>query len=110
MLSIATKARSEDAPAKPVPQNVGGIADTKDTGTIGGVVLFKGTKPESKPISDIAGNAFCQEHHKDKLPLRDTFVFGKNGANDTLQNVLVYVTKGLEGKEFPPLKTPVVLD
>src|SRR4051794_2777846 len=68
--------------------NVGGV-DAKGAGTITGVVRFKGTKPEPKPIPEIAGNAFCKEHHKDKLPVRDNFVFGKNGDDDTLVNVLV---------------------
>jgi hypothetical protein len=100
-----------DEPAKKVPQqNVGGLAEAKDAGTISGVVLFKGEKPEAKPIAEIAGNAFCKEHHKDKLPVRETFVFGKNGDKDTVQNVLVYVSKGLEGKEFESPKTPVLLD
>jgi plastocyanin len=92
------------------PQNVGGVPDAKGAGEINGIVLFKGEKPEAKPIQEIAGNAFCKEHHKDKLPLRDTFVFGKNGDNDTLQNVLVYVSKGLEDKEFDPPQAPAVLD
>jgi hypothetical protein len=103
-------ARAEEPPKAPPAQNVGGVEDTKDTGTIHGLVLFKGTKPELKPISDIAGNAFCHEQHKDKLPVRQTFLFGKNGDNDTLQNVLVYVSKGAEDKEFPIPKTPAVLD
>lgn len=91
-------------------QNVGGIADAKEAGTITGVVLFKGDKPEPKPISEISGNAFCKEHHKDKPPVKDTFVFGKNGDSDTLQNVLVYVSKGLEDKQFDAPRTPAVLD
>ena len=37
-------------------------------------------------------------------------MFGKNGSDDTLQNVLVYVSKGLEGKKFDAPKQPVVLD
>ena len=110
MLSLCLTARGEE-PVKKVPQqNVGGITDAKDAGTISGIVLFKGEKPESKPIAEVAGNAFCKEHHKDKLPVKETFVFGKNGDKDTVQNVLVYVSKGLEGKEFEPPKTPVLLD
>jgi hypothetical protein len=100
-----------EQPAPRVPQqNVGGLADAKDAGTISGVVLFKGEKPEPKPIAEVAGNAFCKEHHKDKLPVKETFVFGKNGDKDTVQNVLVYVSKGLEGKEFEPPKNQIVLD
>ena len=90
--------------------NIGGI-ESKDGGTITGVVHFKGTKPEAKPIAEVAGNGSCKEHYKDKpLPLHDSFVFGKNGNDDTLANVLVYVSKGLEGKTFDPPRRPAVLD
>ena len=92
------------------PQNVGGVPGAKDAGEIKGVVLFKGEKPEAKPISEVAGNSFCKEHHKDKPPVKDTFVFGKNGDNDTVANVLVYVSKGLEDKSFDAPKQPAVLD
>jgi hypothetical protein len=89
--------------------NLGGI-DAKGAGTVTGIVRFKGTKPEPKPIPEIAGNAFCKEHHKDKLPVRDDVVFGKNGGDDTLVNVLVYISKGLEGKTFEPPKEHAVID
>src|SRR3954453_9051724 len=92
------------------PLNVGGI-DAKDGGTIPGVVRFKGTKPQPKPIADIAGNAFCKSCYKaGEVPPQDNVAFGKNGDDDTLANVLVYVSKGLEGKTFEPPKEPVVLD
>lgn len=94
----------------PAAQSVGGI-DAKDAGTITGVVRFKGNKPEAKPISEIAGSGSCKECYKDKAPpVHDTFVFGKNGNDDTLANVMVYVSKGLEGKTFQPPKRPAVLD
>ena len=105
-------ARSEDVNAaekKRPPVNVGGV-DAKDGGTVTGIVKFNGAKPESKPIAEIAGNAFCKECYPDELPRHDEFVFGKNGADDTLQNVLVYVSKGLEGKRFDVPREPVVLD
>jgi hypothetical protein len=111
VMMTSSLAFSADAPApttKP-SQNVGGIADAKDAGTAKGVVFFTGEKPEIKPVTDIAGNAFCKSHH-DTAPMQDKFLFGKNGEKDTLQNVLVYVSKGLEGKEFEPKKTPVLLD
>src|SRR5688572_9367006 len=101
----ATQSTSDKLP----PANVGGI-DAKPGGTITGLVLFKGTKPKPKELTSIAGNAFCKQCYKDALPVQDTFVFGKNGDNDTLQNVLVYVSKGLEGKTFEPPKQPAILD
>ena len=110
VLFVSLVVRAEEPPKKVPQQSVGGITDAKDAGTISGVVLFKGDKPEAKPIAEISGNAFCKEHHKDAPPVRDNFVFGKNGDNDTLVNVLVYVSKGLEGQTFEPSKTPAVLD
>ena len=110
LVLVAAPARAAEPVKTTAVQNIGGIADAKDAGTITGIVLFKGDKPEARPIVDIAGNAYCQEQHKVKLPVRDTFVFGKNQGNDTLANVLVYVSAGLESKEFDPPKTPAVLD
>ncbi|HEV2293423.1 MAG TPA: carboxypeptidase regulatory-like domain-containing protein [Tepidisphaeraceae bacterium] len=112
VLLAALIARAEEPAREVPPQDIGGIADAKDAGAISGVVLFKGEKPEQKPIAEIAGNAFCKEHHKDKLPVKDTFLFGKNTEKnqETLQNVLVYVSKGLEGQEFEPPPRKVVLD
>ncbi len=112
MLFVSLSVRAEEPSRKVPQQNIGGVAEAKDAGTISGVVLFKGEKPEPKPITEINGNAFCKEHHKDKPPLRETFVFGKNEdkKSDTLQNVLVYVSKGLEDGQFEPTKTPALLD
>jgi len=95
---------------RPAPQNVGGI-DAKDSGTITGIIRFKGQKPEVKAITEMSGFPFCKQCYKDgELPLHEDFVFGKNGNDDTLANVLVYVSKGLEGKTFDPPKKSVVLD
>src|SRR4051812_4423602 len=66
------------AAAAAKPLNVGGI-DAKDGGTISGVVRFKGTKPQPKPITDIAGNAFCKSCYKEgELPVQDNVAFGNN--------------------------------
>ena len=71
---------------------------------------FTGDKPPVKPLKDITGNAYCNEHCKGQAPLEEKWVFGKNGGDDTFVNVLVYVAKGLEGKKFAPPKEPVILD
>jgi hypothetical protein len=80
------------------------------SGTITGIIRFQGKKPEAKTIDEIGGNAYCKQHYPDDLPLREDFVFGKNGNDDTLENVLVYVSKGLEQKKFDPPGALVVLD
>lgn len=109
--SLRPAAAAEEGPKALPPNNVGGIANASGSGTVTGVVRFKGTKPAPKPLTDIAGSAFCKNCYKDgELPKEDTYVFGKSGDDDTLQNVLVYVSKGLEGKPFDPPKEPVVLD
>src|SRR4051812_26738529 len=109
LLCATSLAFAED---KKIPsQSIGGITESKDGATISGVVLFKGDKPEPKPLTDIAGSAFCKEHHKDSLPVRETFSFGQTkDGKPTVRNVLVYVSKGLEGKEFDPPKNPAILD
>lgn len=89
--------------------NVGGV-DESGSGTVTGIVKFSGPKPDRKPLTNMAGNAYCNEHCKGVLPLEEKWVFGKNGDADTFGNVLVYVSKGLEGRKFAPPKEPAVLD
>lgn len=94
----------------PTTRSVGGV-DAADGAIVTGIVRFRGAVPAIKPIEEIAGNAFCKQCYKDgKLPMHDEIVLGKNGDDHTLQNVLVYVSKGLEGKEFDPPKDPVLID
>jgi plastocyanin len=80
------------------PTSVGGLDQAG--GTISGIVKFTGDRPPVKPIKDITGNAYCNEHCQGKAPLEEKWVV----------NVLVYVSKGLEGKKFSPPKEPVALD
>jgi plastocyanin len=102
--------KADASDKKRLPVNVGGVED-KNGATVTGVVRFKGPKPEPKPITELAGNSFCKSCYKPgELPQRETVVFGKNGDDDTLQNVLVYVSKGLEGKTFEPPREKAVLD
>ena len=92
---------------KKAPANVGGVDEPG--ATITGIVKFKGPQPVRKPLDNILGNAYCSEACKSKAPLDEKWVFGKNGDDDTFVNVLVYVSKGLQGKFAPP-KEPKVLD
>ena len=98
-----------NAEAKAAPLNVGGI-DSKNGATVTGIVKFSGDKPERNPIQQVTVTAFCAAQHKDALPLSEDCVCGRNGDDDTLQNVLVYVSKGLEGKKFDVPAEAVVLD
>jgi plastocyanin len=106
LVSAAPGAQEEK---KPRALNVGGV-EAAGAGTVAGVVKWKGEKPERKPMTNVLGHAFCKEACGGKAPLEEKWVFGKNGEEDTLRNVLVYVSKGLEGKTFEVPKEPVVLD
>jgi plastocyanin len=107
---VAAPALGEELKAdKKAGPSVGGVAGGAG-GVVKGVVAYTGKTPERKPITDLATNPFCKAAHEGPLPLRDTFIFGKNGEKTTLANALVYVSKGLEGKKFDAPKTPVVLD
>jgi len=79
-------------------------------GTILGVVKFTGEKPKPKIITEMLANAFCKDHCGGNPRESDRFVLGKNGTEDVVANVLVYVSKGLEGKQFEAPKQPVVVD
>lgn len=108
---VAIQCLADAKDEKRPTQSVGGVADAKDSGSIKGVVTFTGPKPEIKTITDIAGNGFCKNCYKEgELPKYDEFVIGNDGKQDTLANVLVYVSKGLEGKKFDVPKEPVLLD
>jgi plastocyanin len=108
-LLSAALAFSDEGPRKLPPQNIGGI-DAPSSATITGVIRFSGAKPEPKPIEEVLGNAYCKQHYPDGPPLREDLVFGKIGSDDTLENVLVYVSKGLEGMKLDPPTDHVVLD
>ena len=79
-------------------------------GTISGVVKFTGEKPPARVISEMFANSFCKEHSGGNPPASDRFVLGTNGTNVVVGNVLVYVSKGLEGKTFTAPKEPVIID
>jgi plastocyanin len=79
-------------------------------GNISGVVKFTGEKPTPKVLSEMLANSFCKDHCGAKPPESDRVVLGKNGSDDVVANVLVYVSKGLEGKKFEAPKQPVVID
>lgn len=73
--------------------------------TLKGSVRFQGKPGKSKMIR-MEADAACLGLHP-KGMASDQQVVNPDG---TLQNVLVYVASGLEGKTFPAPKTPAVLD
>ncbi len=108
------KTQDETAPAaaKPRPANVGGIEDPqKQGGIITGDVVFEGKLYPRRPIL-MGTDAFCQTAHPDTPLLDERWVFGKRFGDEkaALQNVFVFVSKGLENHEFELPTTPAVLD
>ena len=77
------------------PHHIGGV--DQPGGTIRGVIKFEGRKAKRKPIR-MSADAFCQQAHPDTPARNERYVFGDN---DTLVNVFVWVSKGLEGKSIP---------
>jgi plastocyanin len=91
-------------------QNSGAPGGGTGTATVTGVVKWKGPKPETQPLTQVLGHAFCKEACGGKAPPDERWVFGKNGDDETLRNVLVYVSGGLEGRTFEVPQEPMVLD
>ena len=69
-------------------------------GNVNGKINFKGTAPKPQKIK-MNADAKCVKLHNNKEVLSDAVIIN---ANSTLKNVFVYVSKGLEGKKFPPTK------
>jgi len=103
LLGVAADARGEEKHAGP-KLNVGGV-ETGKGGSIKGVVKFEGRQAARKAIR-MSADAFCDKAHAEPQ-LDEKYVWGENG---TLQNVFVYVSKGLEGKEVPASGRKAELD
>ena len=90
-------------------QNVGGVEGSG--GTVKGIVKFDGRMATRRPIR-MDQDPFCASAHTgDAVALNEMFVFGEGPNKEpVLQNVLVYVTKGLEGKTFPAPEKPALMD
>lgn len=92
-----------DGPPQPEPVVTPTPIDPATAGTIKGVVKFDGTPP-ANPRLPVGGNAECAALHSGTA--FDEAVLVKEGR---LQNVLIYVKTGLEGKVFAWPKDPVVV-
>jgi plastocyanin len=75
-------------------------------GDLTGTVKFEGTAPNMKKI-DMAKEPVCQKEHNPPESIQAVVT----GPNNTLDNVLVYVSKGLPaGKTYPAPSQPVTFD
>jgi hypothetical protein len=86
----------------PAPGVTGGNAPAL-TGTVGGKISFDGTAPKPDKIQ-MSADPYCAMANKD--PYTEQVVVSDGG----LENVIIYVSGGLEGKSFPTPTDPVVID
>jgi plastocyanin len=77
------------------------------TGTIVGRVTFQGRAWKQYRLDITTTDGFCVNAHGAGGMMSEDFLVGADGA---LQNVVVYVKKGLETQSFDPPSEPVVLD
>ena len=104
-------AEPEKKPAekkKKVKLNVGGI--DQEGAKITGIVKYDGRVVKTKKIIDMSSDKFCTATHDHPVPKQMNRVFGVNGEDKVLQNVFVWVSKGLEGKKFAVPDKPAILD
>lgn len=100
-------AYSSEPDTKISAHNIGGnLTEEAGGGVIKGVVKFEGRQAKRKALA-MGADPVCAAAHGDVKALRETFVFGDN---NTLQNVFVYISKGLEGQTFPASTKEAILD
>ena len=77
------------------------------TSTVSGTVKFTGEIPQAKANKQLMGDPGCAQCHPQGPPPKDDLVVDDSGG---VRWALVYVKKGLEGKEFAPPAQAVVID
>jgi hypothetical protein len=79
--------------------------DAANAGSVTGTIRYSGKKPAPKVI-DMSSDPACVEAHHGKA-FDESLMIGPKGA---VGNAFVYIKSGLEGKNFEPPSTPVVID
>jgi hypothetical protein len=79
--------------------------DAANAGSVTGTIRYSGKKPAPKVI-DMSSDPACVEAHHGKA-FDESLMIGPKGA---VGNAFVYIKSGLEGKNFEPSTTPVVID
>ena len=105
-LQTSNASKSTAEPTKVVVNSPLAIADHSPKGTVSGVAKFEGKPPKMRKIKPSSDPA-CEKMHGGEDMRAETVVVNEDG---TLRNVFVWVSKGLEGKEFPAPKEAAVLD
>ena len=79
--------------------------DSSSTGSVAGRVRFEGQKPEPTRIS-MSSDPACSKQHASAVAGED-FVLGNEGA---LENVVVFVSEGVNGGSFEVPAEPAVIE
>ena len=101
-------ARPPEPTVEPAASGTGGgeAVATGVTGAIVGVVRAGELEPSGKEI-DMSADAKCAEAHPDEPVVDESVIVSADGM---LQNVLVYVSKGLAKQKYPVPAEPFLLD
>lgn len=83
----------------------GGPAPSTTGSIVHGRVRFEGKVPAPKPIN-MAADPSCMKGHSSPAMSQEMMVDGQGG----LQNVVVFVSDGLEGRTFDPPTEPAVIE
>lgn len=73
---------------------------------ITGKVTLNGTAPPQKEIPAVANDPSCGKLRTEPAVTR-TYIVAKDGG---LANVVVHLKSGLNGKTFPPIEEPILID
>ncbi len=79
--------------------------DAANAGSVTGIIRYSGKKP-APTVIDMSSDPACVEAHHGKA-FDESLMIGPKGA---VGNAFVYIKSGLEGKNFEPSTTPVVID
>jgi hypothetical protein len=84
-----------------------GSSPSPDTGmaAVHGVVKFVGAPPRTKPIN-MAADAICAKQHPGAMPAQDFIA----DAQGDLQNAVVFIADGLDGRNYDAPSQPAILE
>ena len=99
LISILASCGGKEASQLTFPEQAVKTPDLSDAGFIEGVAVFEGTPPKRQKIRP--GDGHCAGEFLSE----DVIVNG-----DRLANVVVFVSRGLDGFVFPHVRTPAVLN
>jgi plastocyanin len=107
VLSTGCSRKAEQPQTAPASQPAPPVyhVDSATAGSIHGIVRYQGKVPPKKPI-DLSEDPACVEAHHGKA-YDESILVGRGGA---FANAFVYVSKGLEGKNFATPAEAVVID